>query len=112
MNAPSEKIISSETVQPHHGASGVLQKGQRLRIVDLEGQHVTDFIAVKRDDPLEYQDMIYSNLENGRYQWQVGDTLIWDNRCLLHRGTGYDADRWRRRMRQTRVAGSGPTLEE
>jgi alpha-ketoglutarate-dependent 2,4-dichlorophenoxyacetate dioxygenase len=46
------------------------------------------------------------------HRWQVGDTVIWDNRCLLHRGTGYDADRWRRRMRQTRVAGSGPTLAE
>ena len=41
-----------------------------------------------------------------RNQWQTGDTVIWDNRCLLHRGTGYDADRWRRRMRQTRVTGS------
>ena len=46
------------------------------------------------------------------HQWRIGDTVIWDNRCLLHRGTGYDADRWRRRMRQTRVAGRGPTLEE
>jgi len=46
------------------------------------------------------------------HQWQVGDTLMWDNRCLLHRGAGYDADRWRRRMRQTRVAGAGPTTEE
>lgn len=46
------------------------------------------------------------------HRWNVGDTLIWDNRCLLHRGNGYDADRWRRRMRQTRVAGPGPTLEE
>ena len=46
------------------------------------------------------------------HRWRVGDTLIWDNRCLLHRGAGYDADRWRRRMRQTRVAGSGPTLQE
>ncbi len=46
------------------------------------------------------------------HQWRAGDTVIWDNRCLLHRGTGYDADRWRRRMRQTRVAGNGPTLEE
>ena len=46
------------------------------------------------------------------HQWQVGDTVIWDNRCLLHRGAGYDADRWRRRMRQTRVAGTGPTLDE
>ena len=46
------------------------------------------------------------------HQWQVGDTLMWDNRCLLHRGLGYDADRWRRLMRQTRVSGVGPTLSE
>jgi len=38
--------------------------------------------------------------------FKPGDTVIWDNRCILHRGTGYDADRWRRRLRQTRVAGS------
>ena len=46
------------------------------------------------------------------HQWQVGDTLLWDNRCLLHRGEGYNADRWRRLMRQTRVSGTGPTLQE
>ena len=46
------------------------------------------------------------------HQWQVGDTVIWDNRCLLHQGAGYDADQWRRYMRQTRVAGIGPTVEE
>jgi len=39
------------------------------------------------------------------HQYQAGDTVVWDNRCLLHRGSGYDADRWRRRMRQTRVVG-------
>jgi alpha-ketoglutarate-dependent 2,4-dichlorophenoxyacetate dioxygenase len=38
--------------------------------------------------------------------FKPGDTVIWDNRCILHRGTGYDANRWRRRMRQTRVVGS------
>ncbi len=38
--------------------------------------------------------------------FRPGDTVIWDNRCILHRGTRYDADRWRRRMRQTRVVGS------
>lgn len=45
-------------------------------------------------------------------RWQPGDTVIWDNRCILHRGTGYDADRYRRYMRQSRVRGSGPTLDE
>ena len=43
--------------------------------------------------------MVYS------HRWQAGDCVVWDNRCLLHRGSGYDADRWRRRLRQTRVAG-------
>ena len=46
------------------------------------------------------------------HPWRVGDTVIWDNRCLLHAGAGYDADRWRRLMRQTRVTGAGPTLHE
>ena len=44
--------------------------------------------------------------------WSPGDTVIWDNRCILHRGTGYDADRFRRHMRQSRVRGAGPTLDE
>ncbi|MGH1493348.1 MAG: TauD/TfdA dioxygenase family protein [Acidimicrobiales bacterium] len=44
--------------------------------------------------------------------WRPGDTVIWDNRCVLHRGAGYDADRYRRNMRQSRVRGAGPTLDE
>ena len=46
------------------------------------------------------------------HAWQAGDLVIWDNRCLLHRGGGYDADRYRRYMRQTRVKGAGSSLEE
>ncbi len=46
------------------------------------------------------------------HRWQPGDLVLWDNRCLLHRGAGYDADKYRRYMRQTRVKGTGPTLEE
>jgi len=46
------------------------------------------------------------------HDWEPGQLVIWDNRCLLHRGTGYDADKYRRYMRQTRVRGAGPTLEE
>ena len=45
------------------------------------------------------------------HNWRPGQLVIWDNRTLLHRGTGYDADRYRRYMRQTRVRGVS-TLEE
>ena len=47
-----------------------------------------------------------------RHQWAAGDLLLWDNRCVLHRGCGYDADKCRRRLHQTRVRGRGPTLTE
>ena len=46
------------------------------------------------------------------HAWQPGDVVLWDNRCLLHRGAGYDADRYRRYMRQTRVSGVCSSLEE
>ena len=35
-----------------------------------------------------------------RHQWQVGDLVIWDNRCTLHRGRPYDMTR-RRELRRT-----------
>ena len=47
-----------------------------------------------------------------RHRWQAGDFMIWDNRCILHRGCGYDADKYRRRMHQTRVRCPGPSLAE
>ena len=47
-----------------------------------------------------------------RHRWQVGDLMIWDNRCVLHRGCGYDANRYRRRMHQTRVRGLCPSIAE
>ena len=47
-----------------------------------------------------------------RHRWQVGDFVIWDNRCLLHCGCGYDAEKYRRRMHQTRVRGQGASLAE
>lgn len=38
------------------------------------------------------------------HHWQAGDTIIWDNRCVLHRARPYDFD-LPRVMRHTRVAG-------
>lgn len=46
------------------------------------------------------------------HMWRPGDVVLWDNRCLLHRGAGYDADRFRRYMRQTRVSGACSSLDE
>ena len=46
------------------------------------------------------------------HRWQPGEVVFWDNRCLIHRGEGYDADKYRRYMRQTRTRGDGSTFRE
>ena len=44
------------------------------------------------------------------HRWRVGDLVMWDNRCLLHRAAVYDMDRYRRVLRRTTVAGAGPIV--
>ena len=46
------------------------------------------------------------------HRWQVGDLVMWDNRCMLHRGRPWDESRYRRVMHRTTVAGDGPTAAD
>jgi len=39
--------------------------------------------------------------------WRVGDVVIWDNRCVLHRRDDFD-DRYRRVMHRTQICGDRP----
>ncbi len=43
-----------------------------------------------------------------RHKWRVGDVLVWDNRCTLHRGTSFDMDRDIRLVHRTWVRGEVP----
>ncbi|HEY7203987.1 MAG TPA: TauD/TfdA family dioxygenase [Methylomirabilota bacterium] len=40
-----------------------------------------------------------------RHEWEVGDLVVWDNRCVLHRATPYDTGRHQRLMQRTTVSG-------
>jgi alpha-ketoglutarate-dependent 2,4-dichlorophenoxyacetate dioxygenase len=40
-----------------------------------------------------------------RHEWQEGDLVVWDNRCVLHRATPYDTARHQRLMQRTTIAG-------
>ena len=41
-------------------------------------------------------------------KWSVGDLLMWDNRCVMHKRTAFDANE-RRFMLRTQVKGSRPS---
>jgi taurine dioxygenase len=41
------------------------------------------------------------------HEWQLGDTLIWDNQCLIHRRDPFDANA-RRMMHRVQIRGGRP----
>jgi taurine dioxygenase len=42
------------------------------------------------------------------HRWKQGELVMWDNRCTMHKATGYDAARERRVMNRTVVKGDIP----
>jgi len=44
------------------------------------------------------------------HKWRPKDLVMWDNRCVLHRGNPWPDEDYRRVMHRTTVAGDGPTV--
>ena len=90
---------------PRTGAQNLFL-GSHARAIEgmslAEGEALLDRLTQEATAP----DHVYA------HKWRPGDFVIWDNRCLVHRGAGYDADRYRRYMRQTRVRGACSSLDE
>jgi alpha-ketoglutarate-dependent 2,4-dichlorophenoxyacetate dioxygenase len=75
----------------HAGAiEGMSIPEARMLLLDL-----TEFATKER--------FVYSHV------WRVNDFVMWDNRATMHRGRRFDANEVRD-IRQTRLAGDGPTI--
>lgn len=61
-----------------------LEEGRKL---------IEELIAFATAPPFVYQ-----------HRWRVGDLVIWDDRCTMHRGRPYDDTRHRRDMHRTTVS--------
>ncbi|WP_419710499.1 DUF1989 domain-containing protein [Pseudomonas sp. NFX224] len=84
MTTTHEKLISSVIVQPGGHASGRLEIGQRIQIVDLHGKQVCDFVAYNADNLKEVSDMVTTCLEQDSWQISEGGYIYSDyvNRML------------------------------
>ena len=60
----------------------------------LIGNQVTD----------EIWDVATADALTWRHQWRVGDVVLWDNRCVMHRRDAFDPDS-RRVMHRTQIKG-------
>jgi alpha-ketoglutarate-dependent 2,4-dichlorophenoxyacetate dioxygenase len=46
------------------------------------------------------------------HRWRVGDLVMWDDRCTMHRGRPFDDLRYKRSVQRTTVADVAPTVEQ
>ncbi|MCH7742690.1 MAG: TauD/TfdA family dioxygenase [Proteobacteria bacterium] len=78
----------------------------------LIGRHAYGIPGMEPDDS---EQLLQGLVENAcraprvyRHTWEVGDAVLWDNRCLLHRGYPWDM-REPRVMYHARIAGDSAT---
>jgi len=68
---------------------------------DAEGRRLVDELTEHAIQPaFTYQ-----------HRWTVGDVVLWDNRCTMHRGRPFDESQ-PRAMRRATVSDTGPTVPE
>lgn len=119
----SRSKVAPDAVTPSHAASlpPVEQKLVRRnprngRANYYVGSHAREVVGWSQKESRALLDELLEKATGPEHvythDWQPGELVIWDNRCLVHRGTGFDADRYRRLMRQTRVQGDCSTLLE
>jgi alpha-ketoglutarate-dependent 2,4-dichlorophenoxyacetate dioxygenase len=90
---------------PSHGRKNIYIGSHACEIV---GMPTDEARALLRDllERATRPELVYT------HRWQVGDLVMWDNRCMLHRGRPWDEGRYRRVMHRTTVAGEGPTAPD
>jgi taurine dioxygenase/putative 2-oxoglutarate oxygenase len=69
-------------------------------LAEAEGRELVAFLQQWAEKP----EFIY------RHRWQVGDAILWDNRCTLHCATGFDESRFTRTMYRTTLEGEAPLM--
>ncbi len=84
--------------------------GQKTVYIGSHASHIEGMLVEEGRAILKELLEIATRPENVyQHHWRQHDLVIWDNRCLLHRGRPWDSTRYPRIMHRTTVAGDGPT---
>src|SRR5215831_14460742 len=77
-NLQPERILRSTVVQPGGDWSGIVNRGQVLRLVDLEGTQAVDFLCYNAADPSE--------------RYNAADTMKINGSLFIEKGTRLYSD--------------------
>lgn len=77
------------------------------------GNHATRILGLPEEESAAMLRDLVEHATQSRFvythRWRLGDLVMWDNRCLLHRAVpNYQADKYRRIMHRSVVKGTVP----
>jgi alpha-ketoglutarate-dependent 2,4-dichlorophenoxyacetate dioxygenase len=99
--------VPQRLVRRHQG-SGRLSLYLSAHIGRIQGWPTPEAMALIRDltEFATQREFVYS------HRWTVGDLVIWDNRCTMHRGRTYEDKIYPRDLRRVTLSDIAPTLEQ
>ncbi|CAN5390050.1 TauD/TfdA family dioxygenase [soil metagenome] len=91
-----------------HEDSGRISLFLSAHIGRIEGWPVPEAMALIREltEFATQREFVY------QHRWTVGDLVMWDNRCTMHRGRTYEDKVYPRDMRRVTTAGNASSLEQ
>ena len=76
------------------------------------GSHAAYIVGIDKAEGRALLDELLDHAAQERFvhvhEWAVGDLVMWDNRCVNHRGQPWDSQKYRRVMRRTTVSTGVP----
>ena len=100
------KAVPQVMVRRHPG-SGRMTLYLASHAHEIHGMSTPDARLLLRDliEHATQREFVYT------HRWRVGDLVMWDNRCTMHRAREYD-NKYPREMHRTTVGDVAPTLEQ
>lgn len=78
------------------------------------GEHATHIVGWPRDEGEAFLAELNRFATEPRFvythKWRLGDLVIWDNRCTLHRAAGYEVFKHKRDMRRATINEHGAEI--
>ncbi len=80
------------------------------------GSHIAGILGMAEADALAWNRKLIEHVTQAKYRyrhkWSPGDIVMWDNRCVLHRGYAYDYAAHKRLLHRMTISASGPTAAD
>jgi len=76
--------------------------------------HIESIDRMAADDAVDLVDALIAHATQPafvyRHRWRVGDLVLWDNRCTMHRALAFDDMRWGRDLHRATVSDAANTV--